>query len=94
MRTMLRLYEKYAYEYIHSVVFDGNKSKCNISHPDNTHISRFKEVSFSLSGSMIENVDNYWLRLCVAPSAAAEVRGPSLEVSPGSRSRVGGRARP
>ena len=25
----------------------------------------------------------------VAPSAAAEVRGPSLEVSPGSRSRVG-----
>ena len=48
MRTMLRLRERYADEY--NVVFNGSKSKCIIPY------------SFSMSGSMIDNVDS-WLHL-------------------------------
>ena len=58
MWTMLRLCEKYADD--HNVVFNGSKSKCIISHPHTTHAYRFTDVSFSLSGSVIENVDNWW----------------------------------
>jgi len=60
MRTMLHLCERYADDF--NVAFNGNKSKCIISHPHNSHASRFKEVSFSMSGNVIENVDN-WLHL-------------------------------
>jgi len=60
MQAMLRLCERYADD--HNVVVNGNKSKSIISHPDNNHANRFKDVSFLLSGYVIENVDN-WLHL-------------------------------